>query len=128
MTDGRERIRMDLKIKIFDRRERRLHPRDKLKGMLTKLQSEDQEAYLIVGEKPVQQESKMPAGKEFERSIKLDENSDGIVFMHTTLESRKRLNDMKHSVNKELMTWLQSERMYVSQDRWKQRGQGLWGV
>ena len=126
MTEGRDRYRMDLRIKIYDRRAGRLAPRDKLKGLLVQLQTQDGAATLMVGDARVQQEQEMPDGKSFREGVRLNENSDGIVFMYTTLESSRRLNDMKHDVGQGLMGWLKTERVFISQDRWaKERARAV---
>ena len=110
---------MDLKIRVWNRRDKRLSPRDKLKGLLRSLQAEDSEAALIIGGERVQQEHDVQAGQKFTKGVKLDQKNEGIVFMHAKLLSSKKLNDMKHSPSQILMGWLRDERVFVMQDRWK---------
>ena len=87
--------------------------------LLGSIEQEDLETVLVLSGERVQQGKDIPAGQEFVKAVRLDENRNSIIFIHATLVSVRRFNEMKWRTNQFLMNWLKEERGYASRDRWR---------
>ena len=119
MMDTRDRVRTDMKVKIFDKRGSQMSGRRKMMGMLKAMQREDQTAALIVKGQKIQSETEVPVGIEFSQRFSENSDREGNTYMRVALEARMKLNDMKWKGTGALMEWLKEDRVMVQMDRWR---------
>ena len=119
MMDTKDRIRTDMKVKIFDKRGNQKSVRRKMMEMLEVMQREDMSAILIVKGTKVQSETEVPVGAEFTQGFGENRDREGNTYLRVTLEARMKLNDMKWKGSGALMEWLKEERVMVQVDRWR---------
>ena len=119
MVDARDRIRTDMKVKIYDKRAEQKSGRRKMIELLEVMQREDQSAVLVVKGIRMQSEAEVPGGGEFSQRFSENRDREGNTYMRVALESRLKLNDMKWRGTGALMEWLKEERVMVQIDRWR---------
>ena len=118
-TEPSDKFRLDLKVKIYDHRSRRLSPRDKMMAMLRALKEEDPSAMLECAQNRIQEETEFPAGDAFREAFKLNRDKEGNEYLHMALLTKKKLRDLKWNSEGRLMKWLTEERVLIKQDRWR---------
>ena len=88
-------------------------------GLLNHLQEEDGGAVMICGRAKIQKETDIPAGAEFTKLFKCEEGRDGNTYLKITVETIKRMSEIKWSRSGRLMAWLKAEGVMLEIDRWR---------
>ena len=80
-------------------------------GLLTHMQEKNEGAVMICEGAKVQKETDIPAGAEFNKVFKCEEGRDGITYLKITVETIKRLSEIKWSRSGRLISWLKQKEL-----------------
>ena len=118
-SDERSRYKIELKLKMLTTSHSKMSTRFKLMELLKAFQAEDEGVMLVHGEKKFQTESEIPAGEEFHTTFGVNKGKAGEEYLYASIETTKKLNELKYGNNGRTFPWLKKEGIFVQADRWK---------
>ena len=74
-----------------------------VKSKTADLRKEDEGAKIVTENIKIQEEIEIPGGEEFEETFKVQSDREGNVYLRVSIETKKRLNELKWSQEKFLM-------------------------